>query len=174
MHPKPDYSTWYPKQQAAELIGVSTKQIERWAQEGKLQTAKWRRPGGGPMIAVYHPAEVDQLGASRNPGAKPFVLPAQPVTVPASMKPMNGDARQGFTEQLAQAIAIASQTVADMPKVRLAERLYLTIPEASEYTGLSISFLRVLTAEHGSLPITKGAGRHGADVVKRSDLDNLG
>ena len=32
-----DYSTWYVKQQAAEAIGISTKQIDRWANDKRLQ-----------------------------------------------------------------------------------------------------------------------------------------
>ena len=50
MHTKPDYSTWLTKQQAADAIGVSTKQIERWTQEKRLQVAKWKRPEGGPRL----------------------------------------------------------------------------------------------------------------------------
>jgi hypothetical protein len=42
--PKPDYSTWLTKQQAADAIGASTKLIERLADEKQIQHA--RSPGG--------------------------------------------------------------------------------------------------------------------------------
>ena len=35
----PDYSTWATKQQAADALAVSTKQIERWANAKRLQHA---------------------------------------------------------------------------------------------------------------------------------------
>jgi hypothetical protein len=44
MHTKPDYSTWLTKQQAADAIGVSTKQIEPWTQE--------KAPAGREMETV--------------------------------------------------------------------------------------------------------------------------
>ena len=46
-----DYSTWLTKQQAAEVIGVSTKLIEALAKEKKLQAAKWKRPESGACQA---------------------------------------------------------------------------------------------------------------------------
>jgi excisionase family DNA binding protein len=56
--------------------------------------------------------------------------------------------------------------------VRLAERLYLTIGEASEYTGLGIGYLRRQIAEQ-RLKLVKGAGPHRADVLRRVDLEKL-
>lgn len=38
---KKDLSGWLTKQQAADIIGVSTKTIEQFTQQGKLQSAKW-------------------------------------------------------------------------------------------------------------------------------------
>ena len=72
----PTIPTWLTKQQAATAIGVTTKTVERLAQDQKLQQASWRRPTGGPEVAVYHPADVARLAKERRPGAAPFVLPA--------------------------------------------------------------------------------------------------
>jgi excisionase family DNA binding protein len=56
--------------------------------------------------------------------------------------------------------------------VRLAERLYLTIAEAAELTGLGVGYLRRQIAA-GKLNLLKGSGPHGADLVKRADLVKL-
>lgn len=72
----PDYATWLPKQQAADAIGVSTKTLESMAKAGQLQQAFWRRPTGGPALAVYHPGDVARLAKARHPAPAPFVLPA--------------------------------------------------------------------------------------------------
>jgi hypothetical protein len=174
----PDYSTWLTKQQAADALAMSTKQIERWAQDKRLQCAKWKRPGGGPAIVVYHPADIERIARDRNPDAEPFVLPA----AAAAEKPaVNGShaiaLRQQSPAEVLQAFAAAfrdaSQTSqTGVGSVRLAERLYLTIGEASEYTGLGIGYLRRQIAEQ-KLELVKGAGPHRADVLRRADLEKL-
>jgi len=171
----PDYSTWMTKQQAADSLVVSTKQIERWANDKRLQCAKWKRPEGGPTIAVYHPADVERIARDRNPDTEPFLLPAA-----ADQKPTNGThaiaVRQPSAEQFLQAVMAAvsgaSQTSETHGGVRLAERLYLTIPEAAEYTGLGVGYLRRQITE-GKLELVKGAGPRRADVLRRRDLEQL-
>jgi excisionase family DNA binding protein len=171
----PDYSTWMTKQQAADSLAVSSKQIERWANDKRLQCAKWKRPEGGPTIAVYHPADVERIAHDRNPDAEPFVLSAA-----ADRKPMNGTpaiaVRQPSAEQFLQAVAAAvsgaSQTSQTHGGGRLAERLYPTIGEAAEYTGLGVGYLRRLITER-KLELVKGAGPHRADVLPRADLEKL-
>lgn len=175
MQKTPDYSTWITKQQAADALAVSTKQIERWTNEKRLQCAKWKRPEGGPAIVVYHPADIERIARDRNPDAEPFVLPAA-----ADQKSTNGThaiaVRQPSPEQFLQALAAAvsgtSQTSQTHSRVRLAERLYLTISEAAEYTGLGVGYLRRQIAERKLDPV-KGAGPHRADVLRRVDLEKL-
>ena len=168
---KHDYSTWYLKQQAAEAIGISTKQLDRWANEKRLQRVKWRRPAGGPVLNVYHPGDVDRLAQSRNQvGA--FVLPDDdpPATNGAHAVAVQKPSGEQFLEALAA--AVMSQTSQTYQAVRLAERIYLTIGEAVEYTGLGAGYLRRQVAV-GNLDLVKGAGPHGADVLRRKDLDKL-
>jgi hypothetical protein len=85
---KPDYATWLTKQQAADAIGVSTKTIEQWAIEGKLQRAVWRLQGRGAQKAVYQPDDVARIAAERRGSPVAFVLPAS-VTAP-----VNGNGHQ--------------------------------------------------------------------------------
>ena len=173
---KTDYSTWMTKQQAADSLAVSTKQIERWANDKQLQSAKWKRPEGGPAIAVYHPADVERMAQDRNPDAEPFVLP----TEAADRKPTNGThavaVRQPSPEQFLQAIAAAvagaSQTSQTQRRVSLSEQLYLTIPEAADFTGLGVGYVRRLVTDR-KLALVKGAGPRRADVLRRVDLEKL-
>jgi excisionase family DNA binding protein len=171
-----DYSTWLTKQQAAETIGVSTKQIERWAQDNRLQAARWKRPEGGPAIVVYHPGDVERIARERNPDAEPFVLPAAADEKPATNGMQAIAVRQTSAEQFLQALAAAAASVSQTSEtrlgVRLAERLYLTIGEAAEYTGLGVGYLRRQIAEQ-KLELVKGAGPHRADVLRRRDLEKL-
>ena len=170
---KHDYSTWYLKQQAAEAIGISTKQLDRWANEKRLQRVKWRRPAGGPVLNVYHPGDVDRLAQSRNQvGA--FVLPDgdPPATNGAHAVAVRQPSAEQFLEALATAVSGMSRMSETCQTVRLAERVYLTIGEAVEYTGLGSVYLRRQVAV-GNLDLVKGAGPHGADVLRRADLDKL-
>src|SRR4030095_1427465 len=70
-----DYSTWMTKQQAADAIGVTTKTIERLAQGKHLEQARWKRPTGGPRLAVYKPDDVARIVAQAQLPPQPFVLP---------------------------------------------------------------------------------------------------
>jgi hypothetical protein len=173
---KPDYSTWLTKQQTADTLNVSTKQIERFAHAGRLQCARWKRPQGGPVITVYHPTDVERIGRERTPDGEPFVLPRAAEEKPAPEKSNGITVRQPSAEQFMQALAAvvsgASQTSATLSGVRLAERLCLTLGEAAEFTGYGVGYLRKqITA--GKLELLKGAGPRRADVVRRVDLEKL-
>jgi excisionase family DNA binding protein len=170
--PKHNYSNWLPKQEAAAVIGCSTKHIERLAQEKLIQAAKYKRPKGGPAIAVYHPGDVERQARERNPDAEPFVMPAAapPAVNGSKAIAVRQSSPEEFMEALAKAIAGASQT--SQTGVRLAERLYLTMGEAAEYTGLGLRYLRRQIAV-GNLELVKGAGHHGANVLRRADLEKL-
>ncbi len=69
-----DLSAWLTKAQAAEALGVSTKTIEKLAEDKVLQKETWRR-AGKPAIAVYHPDDVQRERQKRLPDAEPFVVP---------------------------------------------------------------------------------------------------
>lgn len=146
--PKPDYSQWLTKQQAAEAIGCSTKYIELLASEKQIQMVKWKRPEGGPRINVYHPSDVESLRKKRNPDQGAFVVPAKEgktsALVPRSklppMLPELTDAEyqamnRFFRFQEMQALPDGS-TSRTSQNVRIAERLFLTLREAAEYSGL--------------------------------------
>ena len=172
MSQTPDYSGWYTKQQAAEAIGVTTKTVERMAQDGQLQQARRRGTASGQKIAVYHPGDVDRIASARRPGLSPFVLPA------GSDVPTNGKhhhapgalaiappASIGSGEELLHAFAAALRTMSETSQTLT---LFVTLPEAAEYSGLSQACLRRKIAS-GTLKAERDRGWK----IRRKDLEAL-
>ena len=173
-----DLSDWLTKQQAADVIGVSTKAIERWAQAGKLE--KRSRPQArGPHVAVYFPDDVAKLAAERRPAAAPFVLPAVPTSHDQSvngngsaiaatrtldiLNPAHDDPiRQLFAAALRAVMSQTSQTSA------ASETVFVTIHEAATITGLSQAYLR-RQVDAGTLKAVRDRGWR----IRRKDLEAL-
>jgi hypothetical protein len=150
LQPKRDYSTWPTKQAAATLIGVSTKTIENYVKEGKIKQAKWKRPTGGPRLAVYNPEDVNRLAHRMSaavivdsPGAAPPATGHEQLAPIAP--PLNGAA---LIEALLRSVQKASET---------SEKLFLTIPEAAAFTGLTETYIR-RACQAGTLAAIKDAG----------------
>jgi excisionase family DNA binding protein len=163
--PKPDYSSWLTKQQAAEAIGVSTKTIEKLADEKKIQQVYWKRPETGARAAMYHPGDVARVRKERNPGAEAFVVPSG--SVPELTPPT--PSVDGFAHALVQAVKKASENSERQGSVRIAERLFLTYAEAAQYSGLPQSHIRRLVAEGNLEALRTGAGWR----IRRRDLEKL-
>lgn len=172
----PDYSTWPTKQEAAAVIGVSTKFIEQLAKEKKMQSAKWKRPETGAWVSVYHPDDVDRLRKERNPDAPPFVLlPASPgddaphsptdITQAVAVR----DPATEFLQALAAAVVGPGSQNSGRHSVRIAERLFLTLPEAAEYSGLPQAHLRRLMTDGKLTGVKTGSGWR----IRRADLEKL-
>lgn len=158
---QPDYRQWLSKQDAARALDCSTKTIEQLVHRGQLQQAFWKRPETGVKIAVIHPGDVERLRKERNPAAAPFVMP--PAEAPQSRLPAR--VLRGPLAELLRALA---ENSAKQPEVDLRHRVYLTIREASAYTGLPAAELRRLVRD-GSLKIWP----HGRWRVRRTDLEAL-
>jgi excisionase family DNA binding protein len=167
--PRPDYSTWLTKQQAAEAIGVSTKTVEKLADAKQLQQAMLRRPGK-PSIAVYHPDDVARVRAERNPEAEPFVLPPEdsPSQNVENPSPTSRVPALAKSQNALGSFAAIAEMFRPPDRVRLAERLFLTLDEASELSGLPKAYLRSLMAE-GKIGL-KACGRW---RIRRADLEKL-
>jgi excisionase family DNA binding protein len=165
--PKPNFSNWLTKQQAADAIGVSTKTVETLAKEKRLQQAYRKRTETGAKIRVFNPDDVAALRKERNPDAEPFVLQAQmPVTsllAPASPAGL----RSPVFDQVLQAIAAAARS--NQSEVRIVDRLYLSIIDASQYSGLPQSHLRRLIAVKKLPALKTGSGWR----IRRKDLDKI-
>lgn len=170
--PKRDYSTWLTKQQAADAIGVSTKLVEQLAKGRKIQTAKWKRPEGGPRLSVYHPGDVARERTARNPDAEPFVLAPGQDAPTADDRGVAVAVRQPGAEQFLQALAAAvggTSQNSQSHSVRTAERLFLTIPDAADYSGLPQSHIRGLMKTGALKAMKTGGGWR----IRRADLEKL-
>lgn len=147
-----DYATWLTKQQAADAIGVSTKTIEQFAKDGKIQQAVWRPQNRGAAKAVYHPDDVARVAQERRGEAKAFVLPvgtALPANgnghhVPAVYeKPDSGSALAIDLSPLASLAAVL-QTLADRASTsqNSQKSAYVDKAEALAIAGVSYGELR--------------------------------
>lgn len=170
--PRHNYSTWLTKQQAAEAIGVSTKLIERMAQERQIQHARWKRPTGGPRISVYHPDDVERVRKERNPEAAPFVL--TPTTVSENSESPETALTHSRSENSENGAVLLANVLERISSQNSESRwpppLFLTTEEAARYSGLSASYLQRLVAEGKLNRISEGLRGH---RYRRADLDNL-
>lgn len=147
MAPRGDLAEWLTKDQVAEALGCSTKQVERYAADKRLQKARYRRSGGGPRIVVYHPQDVARLRLELNPEAEPFVLPAtaqepaeaaeQTALAPARPMPeLLFQVLEGMLGAIAR-VSQTSQTGSGQSQTSQTDPTrYLTLDEAAAEKGL--------------------------------------
>jgi excisionase family DNA binding protein len=174
-----DYATWLTKAQAAEAMGVTPKTVERFVHDGKIQHTRWQPGGRGPTRVVYHPDDVARVAAERQRGPlPPFLVPGPPVAptngnghqalarVPAdlttsSLSQTGGAGEEFFRVLVAAAVRVRSET----SQTSVA---FLTITEASAFTGLTQAFLKRMIAQ-GTLTAIKDRGWK----IRRKDLEAL-
>jgi excisionase family DNA binding protein len=176
---KLDYSTWREKQQAADEIGCSTKTIEQLAKDGQIQQAVWRPNGRGARRAVYHPDDVARIAKERQPGLPAFVLPAGQSDLarpnrngtghgpPATLATLPAeDVWRGLLAAALRAVVVGSEK----PTSENSEKLWLTLDEAAEVSGLPRATLRRLIVDEERLYALKtGRGWR----IRRRDLEGL-
>lgn len=173
-----DFSTWLTKQEAADRIGVSTKTVEALAKERKIEQGRWRRDGRGNEFSVYNPDDVARIAAQRRLAPAPFVLPAVPTSNGnghggiARTAP-DAEAQQALAAGLS-AFAAALRSLAPNPENHPQnpenfQKLFLTVPEAAEVSGLSVTFLKRSIAA-GSLAAARDGRRW---KIRRRDLEQL-
>jgi hypothetical protein len=135
-----DDSTWLTKVDAAARAGVTTKTIERWAADGKLQQATWHRPNG-PRLAVFHPGDVERLARELNPTLPPFVEPVQQTAVgePASTQALAArapDVPAAIATFIGLVQALVSQ-MSETSQTSVAPR-YVDTATALAHTGIGL------------------------------------
>jgi len=168
---------WLLAMEAAMRIGCSTRTIERLAAAKKLE-ARIRPQAGSPGVAVYNPDDVARIAAERRPAPAPFVLPA--------VTGSNGNGKVSHTAELTKSsflnhpgddpirqlcafVLHALQSPPSPPVAEsVAEKGWLTIPEAAAVSGLSQAHLR-RRCQSG----WPGAIKDGAWKIRRRDLEAL-
>lgn len=182
---------WLTKREAAEFLGVNEKTIERLVKRKKLSQG-WRNVGGGrrPM-AIYSPADLKAIKEETPSGD---ILPSDPIpdddqdifaNYRASLRAKGAarDAEIASWEAAAksQALALAKKNkratgIVEPPRAIVGpqDKLYLTLDEAVQYSGLPKTFLEGLVKD-GRLRAIE-VGRHGSGVkrrIRRADLEGL-
>jgi hypothetical protein len=150
--PQPDYHDWPTKAEAAEAIGISIRQLERMLETGKIHTA-FRTVPHRRAACVCDPVAVSRIAGERRavrPTVERFASDAVPIW-PATPSLVPADSAAGK-----QAVDLFLQR-RGLPLVHravdLENKLYLTIEEAVEYSGLPASYLHKLIRQGGLLAV---------------------
>jgi hypothetical protein len=144
-----DLSDWLPVREAAQVLGCSTRTVERLARAKKLEQ-RLRHQAGTPPVALYNPDDVRRLASERQPAPPPFVLDAVPPGngngkgpgLLASNKPVrvSTELLRAEDDPVRQFFAAALQAFRSPPSptvsASVSETLWLTLPDASALAGL--------------------------------------
>lgn len=149
----PAPAEWLPKKEAAALLGVSTRQVERYAESGRIRMQLARLPGERTDRNVYALEDLEKLNADRAAPA-PKLLP-----FPEAMARTESPAIAALT-------AILQQTA--QPRI---ERAWLTLDEAAAYSGLPASEIARLVRDKDVYAIGQG---HVTWRIQRESLDEWG
>ena len=145
---------WFTKSQAAAVLQVSEKTVERLARKGEIRRETRKRTGVRPS-PVYCPEDLERVKAAQVPQVA--VLPPQ--------------AEAGGVPALAPRVDLPSflQSLLSGADVPLRDKLFLTVKEAVRFSGLPESTIRRLLRS-GKLPGVKAGGWR----IRRVDLEELG
>lgn len=146
-----NYDAWLTKQEVRQRIGISERTLERKIQDGEIRRQYRNVPGRKPL-AIIHPKDVEKL---QNKTLKP-------VPVKANRKGTN-NAVSLRTPQKDMA-AFMTAFMAASP-VLAEKKFYLSLKEASQLSGLPMSYLKRKITE-GIVPAVKVPGWR----IRREDL----
>ena len=150
----PSTEQWVPKAKAAEMLGVSTREIERKAAAGRIRTQKVRLPGDKNDKAVYAVGDITTVKDQREAAA------LQLTVGPGQAAP------HALPSVVAALTAVLQQTAP--PRV---ERAWLTLDEAATYSGLPASEIARLIRERQVYAMGRG---HVTWRIQRESLDEWG
>jgi excisionase family DNA binding protein len=142
---------WLTKQEAANLIGVSIRSVERLVEHGDIKQ-KFMKVVGRRPIAVLDPAGVEKAKQETLEKMPPAFTEEVTALLPRAVQP--------------DLLTTLSHSLATIQGKDM--KMFLTLDEASALTGLTRTFLERLIAE-GKLP----AIRDRFVKVRRTDLLRL-
>jgi hypothetical protein len=161
----PDFTNWLTKEQAAETLKVSTKSVERYATQGKLQRKYVPKEGQRPM-PLFNPDDVQRLSAELC-GVSPFVLKGAEIErIPAAREQSAVPAKLG--EVALKLMEKALLNSGDSP-------IWIPLKDAAKASGLPKWYLETAIAT-GKLPahnIARQNSRQRRLRVRRADLEAL-
>jgi hypothetical protein len=160
---------WVSKEEAGVLLGtigrpLSSRRVLELAKEGRIESGRSRDPNNGQTVVRIHAGSIERyLEKKKNP---------EPVPHPKEREvrePQTSQGRRG-TGELAELVRVVREGCAAAGPARL----WLTLQEAVDYSGLPAAVLVQFIAI-GRLPaLDVGKGRRGGRWrIRRIDLRQL-
>lgn len=158
-----DVADWPTKQEAALQLDISGRSIDRLLRQGRLK--KGIRRGSGVPVVVIDPetiAECQRSAAEKSdPGASVVLArimqpAALPMLSPSAQVPAL--VRSGAASGLEAAFLAFLQSKIPASQIPVERRIFLTLAESAEYSGLPVAFLRRLIASGKLKALKTGAG----------------
>lgn len=161
------------KQQAAKLLGLSERAINRYVSRGMLSVT-YKRRAEGSKEAIYDPAEVKKLKKTLSaPPPTPIVKQdPRPVRSTAMVKAPEASLTHVDNTALVHLVQFAEAIAGRLPQnpiniVPIADKLTLTLRDAAALAGLSRDSLRDAIRDGKLKAEIRGRGWN----IKRSDLN---
>lgn len=151
------------KFEAAEHIGVSVRTLMKLVSRGEIHGKKVAGKTG--FEYDFAPDEVERVKRDRDAGIQIGAI-VRHESQQAARAPLVAN-----LQPIQEAIESFREAISELRGVSLKDKLFLTVDEASEYSGLGKWFI-YQAIEDGKLTATK-AGPRGSFVIRRADLENF-
>jgi hypothetical protein len=154
------------KEEAAELLGVSTRWLERSENLAEFNIQTRRKQAGRTMRTYYDREQIMSAKERRARGALvPMVAPSEPAGAALSFPAGTVTDADLLHQLVTVATAAAAAGLNARPlMVSGSERLTLSLAEAHESCGFSVESLR-LAIKEGKLKARKVRGRRGWTIL---------
>lgn len=160
--PDSEGEQWLYKDKSASILGISERAFERLVQYGRIEKRMIPRKGSEPARACFKASDIERLKVDRE---NPVPNGTSSAVVQRSNQPLRPPS---LTElQYHPLLQLNPSVRAEAVKH---DKPWLTIQEASSYSGLPVHWLRKKCKE-GSLGINVAGARRPQYRIKRSDLD---
>lgn len=156
-HPKESKSEWITKEEAAKILGVNVRQVQKRAEQGYIEKRPLPRlPNERQARVVYARRDVEALAAG-TPNQHAVMEPEAPANPPNALaivpKPQaSGDLMRQWVEATAALNRIA--------ETRRSPRAWLTLDEAAEFSGLTKGWLLAQASSVVPMLEIRDMGKH--------------
>ncbi len=156
------------REEAAEALGISVRSLQRAVRAGRL-SVRYRRGVSGKQEAVFDEGDVTKLKtAMESETVKPALVPHVPQGEGLMLATMRDtDLARSVALVARESVAAVLEAVKPDSSVPVADKIMLTLAEASALTNLSRNHLRQAIEDKKLKARIIGRGWR----VKREDLD---
>ena len=166
MTPQPDLSKWLSKFDAARLLGIGESTLDRRIKRTGCPEVRMRPRGNGlKPEPVCNPEDVARMAQEWK---RAVTIPS--VSSVAPLLPRIDHLGPSIIESLVGGFGFAVKSVADAAEAKQQRPLWLSLKQASAYTGLSMALLQRLASSGVGVVAVKDNGWK----FQRGSLDELG